>query len=175
MEIFMYIVTRFDVDVEAPLPFFVWHVQLNVVLGVKKNYNILLCQPVHEEPHMKTTEDNIFKWFQWILWDYWLQGSKKYDAECRGAPPSSKKYWLGENKEETPQSRLRFSNSKRNSEGNAVFWLSCKQTFSQICDVASWENSLIFIENPELIFPTSTSTGISPHLSPHTGKSGKAF
>ena len=61
MELFMYIVTRFDVDVEAPLPFFVWHVQLNVVLGVKKNYNILLCQPVHEEPQMKTTKDNIFK------------------------------------------------------------------------------------------------------------------
>ena len=123
----------------------------------------------------KQKKNDIFKWFQWKLWDYWLQGSKKYDAECRGASPSSKKYWLGENKEETPQSRLRFSNSKRNPEGNAVFWLSCKQTFSQRCDVASWENSLIFIENPELIFPTSTSTGISPHLSPHTGKSGKAF
>ena len=51
----------YDVDVEAPLPFFVWHVQLNVVLGVKKNYNILLCQSVHEEPQMKTTKDNIFK------------------------------------------------------------------------------------------------------------------
>ena len=54
-------------------------------------------------------------------------------------------------------------------------YLDSKQTFLQTCDVASWESSLIFIENPELIFPTSTSTGISPHLSPHTGKSGKAF
>ena len=79
----------------------------------------------------------------------------------------------GGNKEEF---LLQTRNLKlKGQSGRNVFNLFSKQTFSQRCDEASWENSLIFMENPELIFPTSTSTGILPHLSPLSTKSAKGF
>ena len=63
MGIFMYIVTRFDVDVEAPFPFFVWHVQLNVVLGVKKklqHFTLSAC------PRRTANENNKIQHLQMV-------------------------------------------------------------------------------------------------------------
>ena len=76
---------------------------------------------------------------------------------------------------ERKQRRISSTDSKGNQRKN-VLNLFSKQTFSQRCEVASWErNSLIFMENPELIFSTSTPTGILPHLSPPSGKVQKFF